>query len=294
MANSLVLALQLNHEENSEARGSASSSAVIPASGEPQEQPGTSGTTTTSQDDGKSLDSAELAEGDRGGGGFDSISASKVSIISDKTSKCNFYVGDSRPSTTVGSLTASTVPECSVAVTDSKSMKSIDSLGGSQTFDSISACRENLISDKTSKCNFYVGDSPVPSRSALTRAADHIAASRNVAQKKDSISSSRGNLSYSIWDGPGSVDHASLSDVSSLCNLICMETGRSGVMSQSHSPDDNGKRSGSPAAAASTSQTDSGTRSISRSVYVLLLDSLKVRGMRLQVKTASLPELKQK
>eukprot|EP00116_Pleurobrachia_bachei_P007340 sb/3467602/ len=290
MENSLVLALQLNHEENSEARGSSSFSAVTTA--EPQEQPGTSGTATTSQpqDDIKSLDSQELAEGDQGGG-FDSISESKVSIISDKTSKCNFYVGDSRPSATVGSLTASAVPECSVAVTDSKSMKSIDSLGGSQTFDSISACRENLISDKTSKCNFYVGDSPVPSRSALTRAADQVARSvAEGAQKKDSISSSRGNLSYSIWDGAGSVDHASLSDVSSLCNLICMETGRSGVMSQSHSPDNSGKRPGSPAASTS----DNATRSISRRVYVLLLDSLKVRGMRLQVKTASLPELKQK
>jgi len=200
--------------------------------------------------------------------------------------------------------------------------KSIDSqttfsLTDSQVFDSISG-KMSMISDKTSKCNLYLGDSPLPSRSGRCDSPrDAAQPSRGPPYKKDSLSSLRAdnisNLSYSVWErgSIGTNELASLSDVSSLCNLICMETGRSGVMSRSHSPAPSARscgaapRPGSPAP-SSRSQTSARSHSpepsaekeekekqcsVSLQLFALLLDNVNVQRKYLHFKSNSLPNL---
>ncbi|XP_063695065.1 ankyrin repeat and IBR domain-containing protein 1-like isoform X8 [Bolinopsis microptera] len=197
---------------------------------------------------------------------------------------------------------------------DTKSLDSqtTQSLTDSQVFDSISAGKNSLISDKTSKCNLFLGDSPIPTRGRSDSPRGVIAP--RVAHKKDSISSLRAdnisNLSYSVWErgsiGTNELELASLSDVSSLCNLICMETGRSGVMSRSHSPA--GVRSNSPAPARSRSPVSRSREPSNRSerekkqekknscpvslrVFALLLDNVNVQRKYLTMRSSSLPNL---
>ena len=190
---------------------------------------------------------------------------------------------------------------------DSKSLDSqtTHSLTDSQIFDTISAGKQSLISDKTSKCNLFLGESPLPSRGERDsplpcRRSDSpcnshrggtVPSSPQVGgeeggsprgtvlsrapKKKNSASSLKAdnisNLSYSVWErgSIGTNELASLSDVSSLCNLICMETGRSGVMSRSHSPNSRQPSTHSPTPSARSrnrsAHSPSSTRSRNRS-----------------------------
>lgn len=192
---------------------------------------------------------------------------------------------------------------------DSKSLDSqtTHSLTDSQIFDTISAGKHSLISDKTSKCNLFLGESPVPCRggrdsplpctgpdSPCTSHREGAGSGGTVPSspqvgaqsprgavlsrtpvKKDSASSLRAdnisNFSYSVWErgSIGTNELASLSDVSSLCNLICMETGRSGVMSRSHSPNSRQPSTNSPTPSARSrnrsTHSPSSTRSRNRS-----------------------------
>jgi hypothetical protein len=108
-----------------------------------------------------------------------------------------------------------------------------------------------------------------------------------------------------VWErgsvGTNEFELASLSDVSSLCNLICMETGRSGVMSRSHSPAA-GARSGSPTRSPSTRSRQPSNRSdkkdekkdscpVSLRVFALLLDNVNVQRKYLSLRSSSLPNL---
>ena len=194
--------------------------------------------------------------------------------------------------------------------TKSLDSQTTQSLTDSQVFDSISAGKNSLISDKTSKCNLFLGDSPLPVRGRSDSPRDNVAP--RITHKKDSISSLRAdnisNLSYSVWErgsiGTNELELASLSDVSSLCNLICMETGRSGVMSRSHSPA--GVRSNSPAPARSRSPSSRSRQHSNRSekkeekkescpvslrVFALLLDNVNVQRKYLRMRCSSLPNL---
>ena len=190
---------------------------------------------------------------------------------------------------------------------DTKSLDSqtTQSLTDSQVFDSISAGKNSLISDKTSKCNLFLGDSPLPVRGRSDSPRGVIAP--RVAHKKDSISSLRAdnisNLSYSVWErgsiGTNELELASLSDVSSLCNLICMETGRSGVMSRSHSPA--AVRSNSPVPSRSPAprsrqpsdkkEDKKDSCPVSLRVFALLLDNVNVQRKYLRMRSSSLPNL---
>ena len=205
---------------------------------------------------------------------------------------------------------------------DAKSLDSAttQSLTDSQVFDSISAGKASLISDKTSKCNLFVGDSPLPSRSGRSESplpsrsgrADSPRTSLppHSRSKKDSLCSLRADnistLSYSVWErGSGlDIELASLSDVSSLCNLICMETGRTGVMSRTHSPAARmmgGARCTSPtpqhnsqtpgAPSDSEEQAKKSSCSVSLRVFALLLDNVNVQRKYLTVRSSSLPHL---
>lgn len=186
--------------------------------------------------------------------------------------------------------------------TDTKSLDSqtTHSMTDSQVFDSISAGKNSLISDKTSKCNLYLGDSPVPNRAGRSDRAESPrgALASRIGPKKDSITSLRtadniSNLSYSVWErgsvGTNELELASLSDVSSLCNLICMETGRSGVMSRPHSPIRSLSPNPSPHHTDKTDKKES--CAVSLRVFALLLDNVNVQRKYLKLRSKSLPEL---
>ena len=159
----------------------------------------------------------------------------------------------------------------------------------SQVLDTIS---DKAICDKTSKCNLYIGDSPLPGRSdSISITSSNPGRSNQL----DNISA----LSDNVWErgSLAAVEVRSLSEVSSMCNLICMESGQSGIMSRCASPsyksksDKVSKKSSVGSHVFVLDVDKKGYEDASLRLFALVLDDKKIKRRTEVVRSRSLPFL---